>query len=96
MILWTKFVNWLNSPTSGTVDAQTAGIMGLATMTTPAATMSIVQTAYATPPDGPALETTTAEEPVVKVKKTRVKSTDPRVKKPRAPRKPKTAASTPA
>lgn len=93
MLFWKKFMNWLNAPSTGPINAQTTGMVGLATMTTPAATVAIVQATYATPP-----VETKAEEPDVaptKVKKARSKSTEPRTKKPRASRKPKIDTSNP-
>lgn len=102
MLLWTKFMNWLKGPAPDTTNSQTAAMAGLVTMTSPATTAVIVQTVYSKPVDKPitvaepVVETPAVEETEVKVKKTRSKSAEPRVKKPRPPRKPKTNASNPA
>ena len=104
MLFWKKFMNWLNAPSNVSVNAQTAGMVGLATMSTPAATVAVVQAAHATPStkkigteqvnDTVDTATVPADDTPVKVKKkARTKSAEPRVKKPRAPRKPKTDVS---
>jgi len=97
MLFWTKLINWLKgSPTDSPSSSTTAiGMAGLVSLTSPATTTVITQMVYATPAVS---ETVKTEEQVdePKVRKTRSANTEPKIKKPRAPRKPKADSTTSA